>query len=180
MHPLLYAFSQAPAQDRPPVNPDERPLANLIPELLAEGTPPAIARYLATLPVPLQHLIYESAQTEIPGKRIERIPDLVSTIMELALTPGNPTPEDIREAIADMLDIRPGTPFTDDELNEARSRIQGGGGTDAPEPTDEQLYNEASAARREALLERGLITPTDRAQIYSPGEQIPEPPTPEE
>jgi len=93
------------------------------------------------------------------------------------LGPGPWQTEDVREAIADMLDIRPGTPYSEDELTKARARAIEGAGTDAPEPTDEEIFAEAAAERREELIERELIVPTYEPPVYSPGET--EPPGPE-
>ncbi len=180
MHPLLYAFSQAPAQERPPVNPAGRPLLNLIPELLASSLTAAEARYIASLTPAIQKMVVDQAYTS--SNELEHIEpgDVVASLMQLALTPGAPTPEDVREAAADALGMRPGKPYTDDELSAARASLQAGGGTDAPEPTDEELYTEAAAARRQDLIDRGLLFSTRPPVLYSPGEEIPEPPAPED
>ena len=177
MHPLQFAFNQKPKQDAPPANPAERPLQLLITEFLAAEIEPRDARYLASLDTAIQREIARFI-TELPARPIaEQVGDVVATMMTLALTPGNPTMEDVREAIADMLDIRPGTPYSEDELTKARARAIEGAGTDAPEPTDEEIFAEAAAERREELIERELIVPTYEPPVYSPGET--EPPGPE-
>ncbi len=174
LHPLGFARRQAAQQAPAPSSPFYYSTSKANAEVQQLDVGPETKRMLATLPADEQNRLVRGAVTAGLPQTDETYMRLIEGTLTAALTPGEPEANQAEGVAADQVAEIPSPPEfiiptfiaelsatvdggmfgsegppTSDELEEARARIIGGGGPDAPEPEPEDVLEEVLSAREE-------------------------------
>lgn len=170
MHPLGFAFAVRQPSRAAPANPFVANFPMLSNSVRGLGLSAATERRLQTLPT----MVQDAFQDAIAGAQEPQTDESYARIMDaynvLAATPGAPSFEDLAPLARALEATTPPTTITEEEREEARASIMGGGGTEAPEPTEEQILQEAANIRSNEAVDGALIIPTRSAEPYAPAE----------
>jgi hypothetical protein len=144
----------------------------LAPGVAGRGLGVATERRLTTIPTEVQEA-FRSAITAAGEPHTDESYDrIMDAYGVLAVTPGAPTFEDLAPLARALESIQSQADLSAEEAAAARGVLIGGGGPDAPEPTDEEITDMAIELRTQEAIDMSIITPTQSAEPYTPEEDF--------